>query len=102
MRQGQERERYCSSAYLGLVRVRSAVPIFASVSDQDAPFALRSLCAGMLVRQGHRGGVSWFSNNVDHVIGLQKTRLAIDLSRAVADVIPLMLHCNDLNLGRFV
>lgn len=102
LRQGQERERYCSSAYLGLVRVRSAVPIFASVSDQDAPFALRSLCAGMLVRQGHRGGVGWFSNNVDHVIGLQKTRLAIDLSRAVADVIPLMLHCNDLNLGRFV
>ena len=102
LRRGQERERYCSAVYLGLVRVRSAVPIFASVSDQDAPFPLRSLCAGMLVRQGHRGGVSWFNTNAGHVVGLDRTRLATDLSRAVADVIPLMLHCKDLNLGRFV
>ena len=98
----QGRERYCSAVYLGLVRVRSAVPIFASVSDQRAPFALRSVCAGMLVRNGHRAGVGWFTRNIQHAAGLDKARLAIDFSRAVEDVIPLMLKCRDVNLGRFV
>jgi hypothetical protein len=102
LRGRQERERYCAAVYLGLARVQSATPIFASVSDQDAPWALRSLCAGMLVRRGHGLGMSWFSKSLPHVTGPQKARMCADLGRAVQDVVALMLECKDVNLGRFV
>ena len=102
LRGGQGRQRYCSAVYLGLVRARSAVPIFASVSDQSAPFPLRSVCASMLVRHGHPGGRGWFTKNAPHAVGIDRAGMAADLSRAVADVIPLMLQCKDVNLGRFV
>jgi len=97
-----ERERYCAAVYLGIARVHSASPVFASVSDQDAPWALRSLCGGMLVRRGHPQGVGWFAKNVTHASGMQKARMASDLGRAVEDVIALMTECKDVNLGRFV
>jgi hypothetical protein len=102
LREGSDRERYSSAVYLGLARVRSAVPIFASVSDQDAPWPLRSLCAGMLVQRGHGFGVPWFNKNVSYAQGVHKARLARDFSRAIEEVIPLMLECADVNLGRFV
>jgi len=102
LRERQRRERYCSAVYLGLARVHSAMPIFSGVSDRDAPFPLRSLCAGMLVRGGQRQGMLWFSKMGTHAGQADKTRAAIDAGRAVADVIPLMLDCTNVNLGRFV
>ncbi len=102
LRGGQERERYCAAGYLGMARVQSAAPVFASISDRDVPWSLRSLCGGMLVRCGHRQGMSWFAKNIGHSTNAQEARMAVDLSRAVEDVIPLMLECKDVNLGRFV
>lgn len=96
------RARYCAAVYLGLARVHSALGIFASVSDQDVPLPLRSLCGGMLIRRGHRLGVTWFLKTGQGAHGPDGARMVLDLSRAAEDVIPLMLNCNDVNVGRFV
>ena len=96
------RARYCSAVYLGLARVHSALPIFAGVSDRDAPFPLRSLCAGMLILGGHRQGVSWFTKIGPHARGADVARIVTDFGRAVEHMMPLMLDCKDVNLGRFV
>ena len=96
------RARYCSAVYLGLARVHSALPIFAGVSDRDTVFPLRSLSAGMLIRGGHRQGVSWFTKVGPHARGADGARIVTDFGRAVEQMMPLMLDCKDVNLGRFV
>lgn len=96
------RARYCSAVYLGLARVHSSVPIFAAVSDHDVPMPLRSLCAGMLIRRGHRAGMTWFHKMAHDVRGPNGVRIANELARAMEDVVPLMLHCKDVNVGRFI
>lgn len=102
LREGDPEQRYRSASYLGLARVRSAALIFASVSDQDAPYMLRGLCAASLMRHGHPAGPGWFDKVLKSAGGGVKTGLLIHLSRAVEDTIPMMLECKDVNIGRFV
>ena len=100
--EGEERSRMFAAAYLGLARVRSAVPVFAAVSDQDVSLALRSLCAGMLIRRGQRTGVVWFGKLTQHALAMDSTLMVRNFARAVEDIVPLMLRCDDVNVGRFV
>jgi len=102
LRAGPAGQRYVSAHYLSLARVRSAVLLFASVVDQQAPYALRGLCAGSLIRRGHSAGPAWFRKTLPSVAGSVHARLLVHLSRAVEDTVPLMLECADVNLGRFV
>ena len=103
LRNGSAQERYCAASYLGLARVQSALPVWASVSDQvDSGWPLRTLNAAMLVRRGHRLGMRWFAKNAEQRKGAEKPPMAIQLARAIEDVLPLMLHCKTVNLGRFV
>jgi len=97
------RERSCSAIYLGLGRVRSAVPMFAGLSDQsEAAFPLRSFSAGMLLCHGHREGPGWFAKNARQCSGPDTARMAVAFGRAIECTIPLMLECKNVNLGRFV
>jgi hypothetical protein len=103
LRNGSEDARYCAASYLGLARVQSALPVWASVSDQvESSWQLRTLNAAMLVRRGHRLGMRWFAKNAEQRRGAQKPPMATQLARAVEDVLPLMLKCKTVNLGRFV
>ena len=103
LRDGDAPERYCAASYLGLARVQSALPVWASASDQvEASWSLRALCAAMLVQSGHRLGIRWFAKNAQQRTRSQKPPMAIQLSRAVHNIIPLMLRCKTINLGRFV
>jgi hypothetical protein len=102
LRGGDHRERYCGAVYLGLARVHSALPVFAAVSDQDAPWPVRTFCAGMLIRRGHQLGTVWFGKSAQNVRGAQLIKLVTELARATEDTIPLMLYCEDVNVGRFV
>lgn len=103
LRNGAGDERYCATYYLGLARVQSALPVWASVSDQvDAEWDLRALNASMLVRHGHRLGIQWFGKNAQQRPPRQQPAMAYHLARAVSEIIPLMHRCCDINLGRFV
>ena len=102
LRAGKAKEKYLSALYLGLARVRSAVPIFDSVTARDVPYALRGFCAGMLVQCGHPGGLRWFNGALGHVKGLAKARLARQMAAAIAQTLALMLKSRNVNLGRFV
>ena len=102
LRGGNAQEQYCAAHYLGLARVRSAVPVFASTSDQEVPLAVRALCAGMLIRRGHPAGPDWFNRMLRSTSDEPNCLLLSALSRAIEDTINLMLRCNDVNVGRFV
>ncbi|MFW6457745.1 MAG: hypothetical protein ACOC0A_05560, partial [Planctomycetota bacterium] len=103
LRNGEEKVRYMATSYLGLARVHSALPVWASVSDQvEAPWELRTLNAAMLVRNGHRLGIRWFAKNAEQRPAHQKPAMATHLSRVIEEIIPLMHHCRNINLGRFV
>ncbi len=103
LRNGDQHERYAAASYLGLARVHSALPVWASVSDQvDSAWDLRVLNAAMLVRHGHRLGIRWFAKNAEQRPSRQKPPMATQLARAVEEIIPLMYQCRTINLGRFV
>lgn len=102
LRTGNPSESYLAAWYLSLARVRSAVPVFASVRDQEVPYILQALASGSLLRRGHSGGPSWFGKVMGGISGEVKARVLTHLSAAVEDTIPLMLQCNDVNVGRFV
>ena len=102
LREGNPQERYAAAWHLSLARVRSAVPIFSSLRDQDQPYLLRALTAASLLRRGHSAGSSWFGKVLGGVEGEQEARIVTHLSAAVEDTIPLMLECRDVNVGRFV
>jgi hypothetical protein len=103
LREGEPRLRYAAAHYLALARVRSAVVVFSSVRDQvEAPYVLRALCAASLVRRGHPAALTELNNVLRSVKGRQKADLLFHLCRAVEDIIPLMLQCRDVNVGRFV
>jgi hypothetical protein len=103
LRNGKTRERRMAAHYLGLARVQSAVPVFASVSDQpEVPWKLRALCAGMAVRRGLGQGVAWFAKNAEQRHLQERARVAEQYGRAVEDIVPLMLGCKAVNIGRFV
>ena len=102
LREGNPQERYAAAWHLSLARVRSAVPVFASVRDQDLPYMLRALVAASLVRWGHTAGHLWFVKTLASTQGEQAARVMMHLSAAVEDTIPLMLDCRDVNVGRFV
>jgi len=102
LREGSPQERYAAAWFLSLARVRSAVPIFSSVRDQEAPYLLRALAAASLIRRGHNAGTSWFDKVLGSVQGEQKTRILGHLCAAVEDTVPLMMECKDVNVGRFV
>lgn len=102
LREGDPHERYVAAWCLSLARVRSAVPVFASVRDREAAYMLQALAAGSLLRRGHIGGPSWFEKVLSGIKGEAKARVVTHLSRAVEDMIPLMLKCRDVNAGRFV
>jgi hypothetical protein len=87
---------------LSLARVRSAVPIFSSLRDQDQPYLLRALSAASLLRRGHSAGPTWFGKVLGGTGGEQEARIVTHLSAAVEETIPLMLECRDVNVGRFV
>jgi hypothetical protein len=96
-------ERYCSAHYLSLARVRSAAIVFASVRDQDdAPYLLRAFCAASLLRCGHPAGPGALDMASKASGGRFEADFLIHACRAVEDVIPLMLECRDVNVGRFV
>jgi HEAT repeat protein len=94
--------QYLSSCYLDLARVWSAVLIFSSVRDQDVPYALSLVCSRALVHRGHPAGLSWFQKAGKSVAGRPEARMMTQMGKAVEDTIPLMLKCNDVNVGRFV
>ena len=102
LREGDPQERYAAAWHLSLARVRSAVPVFASVRDQDLPYLLRALAAASLVRRGHNAALMWFIKVLASTQGEQAARILTHLSAAVEDTIPLMLECRDVNVGRFV
>ncbi len=103
LREGEPAEREFAGGLLGLARVESATAVFASVSDQvDASWRLRTLCAGMMIRKGHRQGMGWFNKNAGHGNAAAGGRIALSLARAVADTLPIMLGCKNVNMGRFV
>ncbi len=103
LRSGEPEERKPAAVFLGLSRVESAVSVYAGVSDQvDAPWSLRTLCGGLMVRSGHRQGMGWFNKSMGHGNAVGRALVALDLGRAIVDVIPLMLGCNEVNVGRFV
>ncbi|MHC4592050.1 MAG: HEAT repeat domain-containing protein [Planctomycetota bacterium] len=110
LRHGEPRQRYCSAYYLSLARVRTALPILASVLDRgDAPYMLRGLCAASLIRGGHPAGLTAMQKLVQSASGRVRAdllthlcRAVEDTCRAVEDTIPLMLKCSDVNSGRFV
>jgi hypothetical protein len=101
VRGGEPRDRYQAACYLALARVRSAVPVFASVRDQDAPYLLRAFCAGSSIRRGHPAG-EWFAKVLKSVRGRVKADVVYHLAWAVEDVTPVMLNRIDVNAGRFV
>lgn len=103
LRVGNAEERRCATLYLGLARVPSALPVWASTSDQvELPWPLRTLNASMLVRMGHRLGMRWFNKNATQRTGGDKPPMALNLARAIEDILPLMLECDAINVGRFV
>ena len=102
LRTGETKERYLSAHYLTFARVRSAVPTFASVRDQDVPAMLRAACAQGLLRSGHSGGTAWFEKALEGLSGTMHALVLVHLCRAVEDTVPLMLTCKDVNIGRFV
>jgi hypothetical protein len=103
LRHGEPRQRYCSAHYLSLARVWTALPILASVLDQeDAPYMLRGLCGASLVRGGHPAGLTAAQKLLQSAGGRVRADLLTQLCRAVEDTIPLMLQCSDVNSGRFV
>jgi len=102
LRAGKGKAGYYSALYLGLARVWSATATLAAVSDRDAHYLVRGLCASMLVRRGHGGGLNWFRKVLQGRSGLVRTRLSIEMVRAVEDTLRLMLECRDVNVGRFV
>jgi len=102
LRSGRPKERYCSVQYLSLARVRSAIPTLASVRDQDVPALLRGLCGATLVRHGYGRGLTWFHKALESTGSQMDARFLALLCRAIEDIIPLMLNCRDVNVGRFV
>jgi HEAT repeat protein len=103
LREGEDKQRYLAATYLGLSRVQSAVPVFASVADQvDSPWQLRALCAGMMVRRGHRQSTNWFLKHAQHGTPAMKAETAINFGQAYEDILPMMLQCKNVNCGRFV
>ncbi len=102
LREGTPQERYACAWHLSLARVRSAVPIFSSLRDQDQPYLVRALAAASLLRRGHSAGTSWFGKVLGGVQGEPEARIVTHLSAAVEDTIPLMLECRDADVGRFV
>jgi hypothetical protein len=101
VRGGEPRDRYAAAGYLALARVRTAVPVFASVRDQDAPYLLRALCAGSSIRRGHPAN-EWFAKVLKSVRERVNADIVHHLARAVEDVMPVMLSRVDVNAGRFV
>jgi len=96
-------ERYCGAQYLSLARVRSAAIVFASVRDRDdAPYLLRALCAASLLRCGHPAGPGALDMASKASGGRFEADFLVHACRAIEDVIPLMLECADVNVGRFV
>ncbi len=103
LRSDEQEERELAAGFLGLARVESAISVYAGVSDQvDSPWRLRTLCGGLMVRNGHRQGMGWFNKSAGHGNAENRGLTALDLARAIVDVIPLMLRCNEVNVGRFV
>ncbi len=102
LREGESAECYLSAGYLAVARVWSAVLVFSSVRDQDVPLSVQLICASSLVERGHPGGLAWFEKVADTVHGVRQARRVLYMSRAVENVIPLMLNCNAVNVGRFV
>jgi len=102
LREGEFPARYVSSCYLDIARVWSAVLIFSSVRDQDVPYALSLVCSRALVHRGYPGGLSWFQKMGKSVGGRAAARMITQMGQAAEDTIPLMLKCNDVNVGRFV
>ncbi len=76
--------------------------VFSSVRDQDVPLSVQLICASSLVEQGHPGGLAWFEKVADSVRGVGQARRVLYMGRAVENVVPLMLNCNAVNVGRFV
>jgi HEAT repeat protein len=101
VRDGEARERYQAACYLALSRARTAVPVFASVRDQDAPYLLRAFCAGSSIRRGHPA-IDWFAKVLKSVRDRVNADIVHHLCRAVEDVVPVMLNRIDVNAGRFV
>lgn len=101
LRQGEAAERYQAACYLAFARVRTAVPVFASVRDQDAPYLLRAFCAGSSMRRGHPAS-EWFSKVLKSVHGRVNADVVAHLCYALEDIMPLMLARADINAGRFV
>jgi HEAT repeat protein len=102
LRHGQPKERYCSAHYLALARVRSATPTLSSARDQEGPYMLKGLCGACLVRCGHLRGLAWFEQVLKSATGIVKAHLLTHLCAAVEDIVPLMIECRDVNVGRFV
>ena len=102
LRRGTGKVRFYSALFLGLARVWSATGVLAAVSDSDVPFVLRLLCGSMLVRRGHSGSLNWFQKVVKGTSGTHEARTGVELAKGVEDCVGLMLHCNDVNVGRFV
>jgi len=81
---------------------RRAIPTLASVRDQDVPALLRGLCGATLVRHGYGRGLTWFHKALESTGSQMDARFLALLCRAIEDIIPLMLNCRDVNVGRFV
>jgi HEAT repeat protein len=102
LRDGEGQERYLAASFLGLARVWTAVLIFSSTRDQDAPYPIRLACACALTTRGHPGSLGWFQRVADSLGGRDLALTLTYACEAVEGTIPLMLQCADVNVGRFV
>jgi HEAT repeat protein len=102
LRSGEPRNQLAAALYLALARVRSAIPVFSSISDKAGPYYLRAACAAMLVKRGHADGLFWFNKTMQSAGGVAPAPIGCYAARAVLETLPLMRRCTFVNLGRFL
>lgn len=102
LRKGSPPEQLQGALYLGLDRVRSAIPIFSSASDKPIPYGVRSVCASQLIIRGHADGALWFGKSISGTNGVTVALVAFHLARGVVEAAGLMRQCGDVNFGRFL
>jgi len=101
LRNGDIEARHTVAHYLSIARVRSATSVFAGVQEHALPMPTRMLCAASALRRG-RSPLGWFNKVLKGMPGAERAVGITYFCRAVEDSIALMLHCADVNVGRFV